>query len=127
MDEEIGGDGGDGFRGLTLLDVLPPGALVDVMRAVGFPSRHVAATVCRAFRDAARDESFVRRVRAGESITAACAAAAPGDTVVVPAGYYLETVQLTKSLEIVGERGDDVFGGSRPGVVVEVSGESEHT
>lgn len=108
-------------RGLSLLDVLPPGALVEVMRVIGFPSRHIAASVCREFRDAAGDATFTTRVRHGQSIGDACDEAAPGDTVVVPAGYYLETVVLPdKPLKIVGARADDIFGGSRPGVVVEV-------
>ena len=105
-----------------LLEALPPGVLVDVMRSVGFPWRHAAAVACRRFRDAVRaDDTRVHRVRPHEeSISAACARAAPGDTVMIPPGYYKETVIVAKPLRIVGARVDDVFGGSRPGVVVEV-------
>ena len=116
------GDAGEeGFGGNNLLDVLPPGALVEVMRAIGFPSRQRAASVSTAFRDAARDEAFVARVRPGETITSRCATAAPGDTVEVQAGYYVETVRVTKPLKLVGARTRDIFGGTRLGVVIEVT------
>jgi hypothetical protein len=73
--------------------------------AVGFPHRQVAALTCRAFRDAAQDPIFTRSVKEGETIASACAAAEPGDTIDIPAGYYLETVILKKPVALVGARG----------------------
>jgi nitrous oxidase accessory protein len=57
------------------------------------------------------------------SITAAIAGASPGDTIIVPAGTYLEQVVIDKPLILIGEGGPVIDGGGK-GDVVRITAEN---
>ena len=72
---------------LTTIAALPDDVLQLVHQSLSFPHRFTAALVCRKWRDMImHDPSRVRRATA--SINDAIQAARPGDTIVVPAGFY---------------------------------------
>lgn len=65
-----------------------------------------------------QDPLFTRVVK-GNELNAALQAAGPGDTIVLPPGFYQEILLIEKPLKIIGQHGQDIHGRDRKGVVLQ--------
>jgi nitrous oxidase accessory protein NosD len=55
----------------------------------------------------------------GHEVNAAILAAGPGDTILLPPGFYQEVLLVEKPVKILGQCSQDIQGRQRRGVVIQ--------
>ena len=79
--------------------------------------------MCRQWNACGKDDpAFTRRLSPGQSLTEACEAANPGDTILIPPDFYEEMALISKPVKLVGATDTSLAGQHRNAVIFQSSG-----
>ncbi|KAK9816385.1 hypothetical protein WJX74_001851 [Apatococcus lobatus] len=85
------------------LEDLPLELLARIIRKMPFPQRLTAAGVSKRWKEASTEARSRKLVKPGMTIMEVIENARPGDTILLPPGYYPELLLIEKPLRIIGQ------------------------